>query len=118
MGDTSISAPVLRRRRPPPPRPPLSLDGLWHNANVRGLVYQALILVAVLGVVAWMIGNAQHALTKRGITTGFGFLTREAGFPIDTRGEENATPLHFACFCQWDETALLLIKAGAPLEEA
>ena len=82
MGDTSISAPVLRQRRPPPPRRPLSLDGLWHNANVRGLVYQALMLVAVLGVVAWMISNAQHALTKRGIATGFGFLAREAGFPI------------------------------------
>ena len=32
-----------------------------------GLVYQALILLAVLGVVAWMVGNAQHALAKRGI---------------------------------------------------
>jgi general L-amino acid transport system permease protein len=80
--DTSIAAPALRRRRPPPPRPPLSLDGLWHNTNVRGLAYQALILVAVLGIIAWMIGNAQHALAKRGIATGFGFLWREAGFPI------------------------------------
>ena len=40
----------------------------------------------------------------------------DAGFPIDTRGEENATPLHFACYCQWDETASLLIERGAPLE--
>jgi general L-amino acid transport system permease protein len=80
--DTSIAAATLRRRRPPPPRPPLSLDGLWHNTNVRGLVYQALILVAVLGIIAWMISNAQHALAKRGIATGFGFLAREGGFPI------------------------------------
>ena len=82
MPDTSVAAPSLRRRRPPPPRPPLSLDGLWHNAGVRGLVYQALVLLAVLGVVTWMVGNAQHALAKRGIATGFTFLARESGFPI------------------------------------
>src|SRR5262245_13136998 len=29
-----------------------------------------------------MVGNAQHALAKRGISTGFAFLWREAGFPI------------------------------------
>lgn len=40
----------------------------------------------------------------------------DAGFPVDTRGEENAIALHFACYCQWDETASLLIKRGAPLE--
>src|SRR5215470_3810012 len=82
VSEASISAPSLRGRRPPPPRPPLSLDGLWHNANVRGLVYQAIILVALFGLVIWMVGNAQHALAKRGISTGFAFLWREAGFPI------------------------------------
>jgi general L-amino acid transport system permease protein len=40
------------------------------------------ILLAVLGIIAWMVGNAQHALAKRGISTGFSFLSREAGFPI------------------------------------
>jgi general L-amino acid transport system permease protein len=78
----SIASPTLRGRRPPPPRPPISFDGLWHNANVRGLLYQALVLIAVLGIIAWMVGNAQYALAKRGISTGFSFLWREAGFPI------------------------------------
>ena len=82
MPETGVAAPPLRRRRPPPPRPPLSLDGLWHNVGFRGLLYQALIVLAVFGVIAWMIGNAQHLLAKRGIATGFGFLAREAGFPI------------------------------------
>ena len=60
----------------------MSLDGLWHNASVRGLLYQAIILLAVVALLAWMVGNAQHALAKRGISTGFAFLGREAGFPI------------------------------------
>lgn len=40
----------------------------------------------------------------------------EAGFPADTLGEGKATALHFACYCQWAETASVLINAGAPLE--
>src|SRR6185295_17865468 len=80
--ETGVAAPSLRGRRPPPPRRRLSFDGLWHNAGVRGLAYQALIVLAVFGVAAWMIGNAQHLLAMRGIGTGFGFLGREAGFPI------------------------------------
>lgn len=60
----------------------MSLDGFWHNVGVRGIIYQALIVLVVFGVLAWMISNAQHVLAKRGISTGFGFLTREAGFPI------------------------------------
>jgi general L-amino acid transport system permease protein len=82
VSDASVAAPSLPRRRPPPPRQSLSFDGLWHNANVRGLVYQAVILLVVSGVVAWMVGNAQQTLAKRGISTGFAFLSREAGFPI------------------------------------
>ena len=49
---------------------------------MRSILYQALILVAVLGLFAWMVGNAQYALAKLGISTGFAFLAREAGFPI------------------------------------
>jgi general L-amino acid transport system permease protein len=82
VSDASIAAPSRPRRRPPPPRQPLSFQGLWHNANVRGVVYQAVVLLAVIGVAAWMVGNAQQVLAKRGISTGFAFLSREAGFPI------------------------------------
>ena len=39
-------------------------------------------IVAVIAVAAYMIGNAQDAMHKRGISTGFGFLTEEAGFAI------------------------------------
>ena len=70
------------RARPPPKRLSLSLDGLWHNLEFRSLLYQALVIVAVIAVVTFMIGNAQDAMHKRGISTGFGFLTEEAGFAI------------------------------------
>jgi general L-amino acid transport system permease protein len=78
------------RRRPPPKRPPLTLDGLWHNLGFRSLLYQALAIVVVIGAAVYMIGNAQEAMEKRGISTGFGFLTNEAAFAI---GE---TPINYS----------------------
>ena len=67
---------------PPPKRLSLSLDGLWHNLEFRSILYQALVFVALVAVAAFMIGNAQDAMHRRGISTGFGFLTVEAGFAI------------------------------------
>ena len=69
-------------RRPPPKRPPLTLDGLWHSLGFRSLLYQAVVIVVVVGAAVYMIGNAQEAMQKRGISTGFGFLADEAGFAI------------------------------------
>jgi len=78
-----MSVPVeRRRRRPPPPRPPVKLRDVWHSASFRAIALQALVIVLVIGTGAFMIDNAMVALAKRGISTGFGFLTREAGFPI------------------------------------
>jgi general L-amino acid transport system permease protein len=78
-----MSVPAERRgRRPPPPRPPINLRDLWHSASFRAIALQALVIVVVIGAAAFMIDNAMVALARRGIATGFGFLTREAGFPI------------------------------------
>ena len=50
--------------------------------RVRSIIYQAL-LAAALALAAWyLIANAVENLLARRIASGFGFLTREAGFEI------------------------------------
>ena len=70
------------RLRPPPQRPPLTFDGLWHNVGFRSLLYQILVIAGVVGTAIYMLGNAQEAMQKLGISTGFGFLTEDASFAI------------------------------------
>lgn len=78
-----MSVPAVRpERRAPPPRPPVKLRDLWHSASFRAIALQVLVIVLIIGAGAFMIDNAMVALAKMGISTGFGFLTREAGFPI------------------------------------
>ena len=52
------------------------------QGRLRGLVYQGLVILAVAGVAAWLVGNTLANLAKRGITVGFDFVTRSARFPI------------------------------------
>jgi general L-amino acid transport system permease protein len=73
-----VSAP----RRPPPKRVLKFGAGFWHDTGIRALLYQATLIAVVLGTIVWMAMNAQDALEKRGVATGFSFLLREAGFPI------------------------------------
>ncbi|WP_299625991.1 amino acid ABC transporter permease [Pelagibius sp.] len=70
------------RRQAPAKRPPLSLSGLWHSLAVRSWAYQIAVVAAVIGMAVYMVGNAQDAMERRGIATGFGFLGEEAGFDI------------------------------------
>ena len=70
------------RGRPQPKRPPISLQGLWHNVGFRNFAYQLLVVGTIIGLAVFMVTNVQDALTKRGISTGFGFLFEEAGFDI------------------------------------
>ena len=70
------------RRRPPQRLAPHSLGGLWHSIGVRNLIYQALVIILVISAAMYLIGNAQQAMSERGIATGFGFLNEEAGFAI------------------------------------
>lgn len=54
----------------------------WRNARLRGWLLQALFLAAVLTLVAFVLDNALTNLERRGISTGFSFLSSEAGFGI------------------------------------
>ncbi len=76
--------PVGRQPRPAP-RKRFTLSGLWHDTGVRSWIYQAAILVGVLAVGFFLIRNAQEALSRQGITTGFSFLQDRAGFEIGER---------------------------------
>ena len=68
--------------RPPPKRPPINLQGLWHNVGFRNFAYQLLVVGVIIGLAVYMVTNAQDAMQKLGISTGFGFLSEEAGFDI------------------------------------
>jgi general L-amino acid transport system permease protein len=52
------------------------------NKAIRRVGWQALTVLVLLGAVSWLVGNAQHNLEVRNISSGFGFLNREAGLPI------------------------------------
>ncbi|TDX28701.1 amino acid ABC transporter membrane protein 1 (PAAT family) [Modicisalibacter xianhensis] len=55
---------------------------LWRNPAVRALVFQAILLLALVALVAMIVFNTMANLEARGITTGFGFLNERAGFSI------------------------------------
>ncbi|NDY84213.1 amino acid ABC transporter permease [Orrella sp. NBD-18] len=54
----------------------------WNDPRVRSIIYQILALGCVGGIVWFLVHNTLHNLSVRNIATGFGFLTREAGFAI------------------------------------
>lgn len=63
--------------------PPMARHSLsWNDPFTRGVVYQ-LLLVGLIVAGAWyLLDNTLHNLAVRNITTGFDFLSREAGFAI------------------------------------
>ncbi|MBL6852743.1 MAG: amino acid ABC transporter permease [Alphaproteobacteria bacterium] len=55
---------------------------VWRDTHWRSIFAQALVLVALAGVAAWLVHNAADALTRRHVASGFGFLEHTAGFSI------------------------------------
>lgn len=55
---------------------------LFYNPTFRALLFQALAAAALAYVIYSIINNTLTNLDQRGIATGFGFLTQEAGFGI------------------------------------
>ena len=63
-----------------PPRQRMRLS--WTDPRFRGLVWQVVVVGLVAGLIVWLWRNTVHNLDTRHISTGFGFLSREAGMPI------------------------------------
>jgi general L-amino acid transport system permease protein len=55
---------------------------MFRSERARNILYQVLLLTAVIGVGWYLVSNTLHNLETRKIQTGFGFLSREAGFEI------------------------------------
>ena len=55
---------------------------LMNDPKVRGLVFQALLIIAVIAMVYSGVSNAVDNLARAGIASGFGFFEDRAGFDI------------------------------------
>ena len=56
----------------------------YNNPLVRSITIQVLLVLVVVGVVAWLVNNTTTNLHERGIASGFGFLGQRAGFDMVT----------------------------------
>ncbi|PWV65881.1 amino acid ABC transporter permease [Plasticicumulans acidivorans] len=54
----------------------------WRLSRGRALLLQGGVLLALLALLAWCWHNASLRLAAQGVSSGFGFLQREAGFAI------------------------------------
>ncbi len=54
----------------------------WRDPRLRALFFQALILIGVVGFALYILNNTLDNLERRGITSGFDFLSTSAGFGI------------------------------------
>ncbi|WP_237929902.1 amino acid ABC transporter permease [Buttiauxella sp. S19-1] len=63
-------------------RPLVKVDISFSNPAVRAWLYQIIAVVIVAGIAIYLIHNTVTNLSNRGITSGFAFLDRSAGFGI------------------------------------
>ena len=60
----------------------VSATPFWYDQRVRGVVFQVLALVGILGLTGFIIFNTAQNLERRGIASGFAFLWNTSGFDI------------------------------------
>ncbi len=60
-----------------PSKPPF-----WNDPQVRAIVFQVLVVAAVVAFFAYIVDNTLDNMERRGISSGFGFLENQAGFGI------------------------------------
>ena len=59
-------------------------DRWYNNPTVRSIAVQVILVVAVVGAIAWFTNNTVTNLHERGIASGFDFLGKRAGFDMIT----------------------------------
>ncbi len=75
---SATTDPRMKSRAAPRRRVRLS----WSDPVLRGIVWQVLIVGAVIGIIWYLVDNTNRNLAARRIATGWGFLDRVAGIPI------------------------------------
>lgn len=65
-----------------PTEDPTRKTSWWNNTQNRALLFQVLLICAVVGFFLYIGHNTLQNLEQRGIATGFGFLKQKAGFGI------------------------------------
>ena len=56
---------------------------IWNDRRYRAVFYQVLVLAGVLLFGAYIVNNTLENMERRGIASGFDFLSKTAGFSID-----------------------------------
>ncbi len=59
-----------------------SAVAFWNDPQIRGIIYQVVVFLAVVLFAWWIIGNTIENLRKANIASGFGFLAGRSGFDI------------------------------------
>ncbi len=59
-----------------------SKPALWNDPQFRAVLYQVLVIGGVIAFAAYIVNNTLANLEARGISSGFGFITKTAGFDI------------------------------------
>ncbi|PXA99995.1 amino acid ABC transporter permease [Nostoc sp. 3335mG] len=54
----------------------------FNDPVIRGIVYQIVVAVVLIGFIVWIVGNTAANLAAQNKTTGFDFLWKTAGFDI------------------------------------
>lgn len=86
---------------------------LLNDPVFRGILYQVLVALVVVGFVAWIIVNTAQNLAMQNKTTGFDFLFRTAGFDISfTLFPWSRTSLYWQAFVAGLLNTLLVAVIG------
>ncbi|HHH38152.1 MAG TPA: amino acid ABC transporter permease [Sedimenticola sp.] len=63
-------------------RKPPAKAAFWRRPVFRSILFQLLLIAGLVAFGHYLFSNTLHNLEQRGISTGFGFLSQEAGFGI------------------------------------